>query len=139
MCCCHCFRRQAKKKTNGIRTHCNKSEGKWKMTDDVLVENFKESGHPKFRGTSELNRGFLKRKGGIFTVHFAAKSSNADLLFRTNHSANHLSINGAAASWCEQLSNAFEHGEICCEDERSGSSKIGTARSGLLDTDTKEE
>ena len=50
-----------------------------------------------------MNRGFLKRKGGICPVHFNAESSSAELLFRTIHSANQLSIYGAAASWCEDL------------------------------------
>ena len=68
-----------------------------------MVEHFKESGHPIFRGTSALNRGFLIRKGGRCTIHLNAESSHAELFFRTIHSANQLSIYGAAASWCEEL------------------------------------
>ena len=45
----------------------------------------------------------LKRKGGRCTLHFTAESSKKDLLFRTIHSANQLSIHGAVASWCEDL------------------------------------
>ena len=37
------------------------------------------------------------------TIHFNADSSNAELLFRTIHSANQVSIYGAVASWCEDL------------------------------------
>ena len=64
---------------------------------------FKESGRPIFRGTSALNRGLLKRKGGRYTIHFNAEVSSADLFFRTIHSANQLSIYGAVVSWCETL------------------------------------
>ena len=85
----------------GTRT-CN-SERQWNMIVDVMVDTFKESGHPVFRGTNALNRGFLKREGGRCTIHFNAESSKPDLLFRTIHSANQLSICGAVASWCEEL------------------------------------
>ena len=68
-----------------------------------MVDNFKESGHPVFRASIALNRGFLKRKGGRCTIHFNAESSNAELSFRTNHSANQLSICVAVANWCEEL------------------------------------
>ena len=63
----------------------------------------KESGHPIFRGISALDGGVLKRKSGRCTIHFTAESSIAELLFRTIHSANQLSIHGAVASWCEKL------------------------------------
>ena len=68
-------------------THNDKPEGTCNMTVDVMVENVKESGHPKVRGIGALNRGFLKRKGGRCTTNFNAESSNAELLFRTIHSA----------------------------------------------------
>ena len=103
------------------------------MTADVMVENVKESGHPKVRGIGALNRGFLKRKGGRCTTNFNAESSKAELLFRT------------IQYWCEELtpadtrSNALEHGEIRREGERSVISKVGTARRGLFSTDTKEQ
>ena len=84
-------------------THTNKPEGQWNSTADVMVENFSESGHPIFRGINALNRGVLKRKGGRCTIHFTGESPNAELLFRTIHSANQLSIFGAVASWCENL------------------------------------
>ena len=49
-------------KTN--RTERTPTNLKESMTADVMVENVKESVHPKVRGTGALNRGFLKRKGG---------------------------------------------------------------------------
>ena len=60
-----------------------------------MVENFKDNGHPVFRATSSLDRGFLRKEGGRCTIHFGAEPSNAELSFRTIHSANHLSIYGA--------------------------------------------
>ena len=56
-----------------------------------------------FKGISALISGILKRKGGRCTAHYKADSSNTELLFRTIHSANQLSIYGAVSSWCEEL------------------------------------
>ena len=105
-------------------THNYKPEGQWTRTADVMVSNFEDSGHPAFRATSALDRGFLKKKGGKCTIHFKGDTSNADLLFRTIHSANQLSIYGAVADLCDELSDSadswsviFEHAEIDCESE----------------------
>ena len=68
-----------------------------------MVERFIETGHPVFKGISALSRGILKRKGGRCTIHFNADSSNTELLFRTIHSANQLSIYGAVSSWCGEF------------------------------------
>ena len=68
-----------------------------------MVGHFKETGHPVSLGISAVNRGILKRKGGRCTIHFIADSSNSELLFRTIHSANQLSIYGAVSRWCEEL------------------------------------
>ena len=57
-----------------------------KFAADVMLENFKDSGHPTFQGISALNRGVLEREGGRCTIHFTADSSNAELSFRTFHS-----------------------------------------------------
>ena len=72
-------------------------EGKWNPIAKEMAEHFKETGHPVFGGISALNLGILKRKGGMSAVHFDADSSNKELLFRTIHSANQLSIYRAAA------------------------------------------
>ena len=52
------------KKEKWHGTHTHKSEGKWNSIAAEMVEHFKESGHPFFRGISALNRGVRKRKGG---------------------------------------------------------------------------
>ena len=68
-----------------------------------MVERFKETGRPVFKSISALSRGILKRKNGRATIHFNADSSNRELLIRTIHSSNQLSINGAVSSWCEEF------------------------------------
>ena len=68
-----------------------------------MVKRFKESGHPVFKSVSAVSRGILKRKNNSDTIHFTADASNTELLFRTIHSANQLSIYGAVASWCEEF------------------------------------
>ena len=68
-----------------------------------MVGHFKETGHPVFKSIRVLSREILKRKGGRDTIHFNADSSNTELLLRTIHSANQLSINGAVSSWCEEF------------------------------------
>ena len=73
------------KKTNGM---------------ECTIANLRVSGHPVLRVTSTLNREVLNRTCGRCTVHFNAESSNAELSFRTIHSANQLCIYGAVASWC---------------------------------------
>ena len=45
----------------------------------------------------------ILEKGGRCTINFNAESSNAELLFRTIHSANQLSIYEAASRWCEEF------------------------------------
>ena len=82
-------------------TYTYKLEGKWNSTAVVMLDIFKESGQPIFRGISALNRGVLKRKGGRCTGQLTAELTNTELLFRTIHSANQLSIHGAA--WCDDL------------------------------------
>ena len=88
-------------------THTYKPEGKWNEVADLLVNNFKESGHPIFPGISALNRGILKREGRKCTIHFTAESSNTEPLFRTIRPANQLSVYGAVASWCEERAHTI--------------------------------
>ena len=62
-------------------THNYKPEGQWNTTADVVVANFKDSGHPVFRASSALDRGILEKTGGRCTIHFSAERSNAELFF----------------------------------------------------------
>ena len=68
-----------------------------------MMWRFKEIGHPVFKSVNALSRGILERKGGRDTIHFSADSSNTELLFRTIHSANHLSIYAPVVGWCEEF------------------------------------
>ena len=43
-------------------THTCKPEGKWNTIAENMVEDFKETGHPVFRGISALNRGTEKKR-----------------------------------------------------------------------------
>ena len=58
---------------------------------------------PSDKSISALSRGVLKRKKNRDTIHFNADSANTELLFRTIHSANQLSIFGAVSNWCEEF------------------------------------
>ena len=77
-------------------------EGKWQDTGNMMVEQFEESGHPVFRGVSPLAR-ILRKKNNKETIHFNADALNTELLYRTIHSANQLSVYGAVARWCEDF------------------------------------
>ena len=68
-----------------------------------MVERFKETGRTMFKSISALSRGILKRKNNRDTIHFNADASNTELLPRTSHSANQLTIYGAVSSWCEEF------------------------------------
>ena len=45
---------------NVYGTHNYKPEGQWNTTADVMVDNFKDSGHPMFRAASALDLEFLR-------------------------------------------------------------------------------
>ena len=98
------------------RTHTCKREGHWSRSAEMMMLNFKESGHPVFRPTRALDRGSLRKKGGQLSIHFSGDSTNAELLFRTLNSANQLSVYGAVAEWC---------GELAQQISAHASSRIG--------------
>ena len=71
----------------------------------MLLE-FAESGHPIFRSTTPLSRGFLKSKGhGKLSIHFTADFPTIETVFRIIISVNQLSIFGAVAAFCEEFEN----------------------------------
>ena len=85
-------------------THTYKPEGQWNRSADMMMLTLRESGHPVFRATSALDRGFLEsNKGGTLFIHYNGDLSNADLLFSTIISVNQLSVCGALADWCGEL------------------------------------
>ena len=72
------------------------------MAEKMMVT-FAEGGHPVFRATSPLSRGEVKRKGGgKLSIHYCADLDTIITIFRTNTSANQLSLYGAVAEVCEE-------------------------------------
>ena len=57
---------------------------------------------PVSKSISALSRGIQNTKNNRDTMHFNADSSNTELLFRSIHSGNQLSICGVLSSWCEE-------------------------------------
>ena len=55
-------------------TYSYKPEGKWNGDANLMIEHFRESGHPIFRGLSAFNRGISKKKGGRSTIYFSDNS-----------------------------------------------------------------
>ena len=73
--------------------HTYKPNGLWNHAADLMIINFRESGHPLFRETSAFCRGALKNKGGgITSRHCNADPAMAELLFRMIISVNQLSV-----------------------------------------------
>ena len=58
---------------------------------------------PSIQGHQCFESWSSEKKSGRCTIHFHADSSNTELLFRTIHAANQLSIYGAVSSWCEEF------------------------------------
>ena len=70
-----------------------------------MLSEFTESQHSIFRACNPLERGELESKGGgKKSIHFNGSDSNTELLFRIIQSVNQLSIYGAVADPCEELS-----------------------------------
>ena len=90
-------------------TYAHKPERKWDEDAYLVIGRslFFFFGHPIFLSISAFNRGILKMKGRWSTVHFTAESSNIELLFRTLHSANQLSIHGAVSTGVKNLLKRF--------------------------------
>ena len=66
---------------------------------------FSDSSHPIFRASSAFERGELRCKGhGKKSMHFNGSDENIELPLRTVISANQLSVYGAVADLCDELS-----------------------------------
>ena len=81
-------------KRSGFSTKNERPRGEWDRVADLMMIQFRESGHPVFWTTSPVSRGTLKRKGGdILSIHFCADGDTIETVFRTNifgHSAQYL-------------------------------------------------
>ena len=86
-------------------TYSDKPDGAWDTTAEDLMLEFAETTRPMFRASSALERGELRSKGGSKkTIHFNGSEQNVDLILRTVMSANQLSIYGALAYICTEVS-----------------------------------
>ena len=78
-------------------------EGKWDPIATQMVERFKETGHPVFKSIKCFESWNSEKENNRDTIHFTADASNTELLHRSIHSANQLSIYGAVACRCEEF------------------------------------
>ena len=87
-------------------THICKPNGFWSRAAGMMMIHLRESGHPTCKGTSALARGRLESRGGggKTSIHYNADPLTVELLFRIIISVNQLSLYGAVADWCEELS-----------------------------------
>ena len=85
-------------------THTHKPNCSWNGSAEMMMLHLRVSGHPIFRATSALDRGFLKSKGGgQLSIHYNGDSTTGKLLFRIVISVNQLSVYGAISDRCEEL------------------------------------
>ena len=90
-------------------TYSPKPDGDWDRTAERRMLNFAESGHPILRATSALKRGELRSNAkGKRSIHFNGSEENIELILHTIISVNQLSIYGAVADLCKELSNDSE-------------------------------
>ena len=121
--------------------HNYKPEWKWNVTADVMVDNFKDSGHPVIRATSALGRWFLKKikvKVVRFTSVVILRMQSfcfARSILQISSVPTEQSRIGAADSW----SIIFKHGEFNCESDWAVMSKIGAWRGEYVGTNTRDK
>ena len=98
--------------------------GAWDNIADEMLLEFAESGHPTFRATIPLSKGFLKSKGrGKLSIHLAADGDTIDTIYHIILSDNQLSVYGAVAAVCEEFES---------HQDRSGEPEILIGQSIVL-------
>ena len=86
-------------------TYPDKPDGSWDKIVENTMKNFSDSSHPIFRAPGAFQRRELKSKGGgKKSTHFNGSDENVELLLRTVTSASQLSVYGAIADLCRELS-----------------------------------
>ena len=96
-------------KENWYGTAIYKPDGVLDRPAEEMMATFRERGYLIFCGTTPLTRGTLKSKGeGKTSIHDHAEAGTADLLLRTFFSVDQLSIYGAVADWCDELTQRAE-------------------------------
>ena len=95
--------RRLDQKRNGKRTYTDKPDGSWDQTAQKMMAHVSGSG--TFRASSAFERGELRSKGGgKKSIHINGGEENIELILRTVISANQLSVYGALADLCNELS-----------------------------------
>ena len=93
-------------------TYTDKHDGSWDQTAENMMSNFSGSGHPIFRASSAFERGELRSKEGRKkSFDFNGSNENIKLLLRTVISSNLLSVYGAVAHLCNELSKGVRVSE----------------------------
>ena len=83
----------------------DKPDGVWDKIAENMMLQFAETIHPLFRAASALERVELRSKGrGKEAVHFFGGEQNVEFSLRAVMSANRLSIFGAVADICTEVS-----------------------------------
>ena len=86
-------------------TYSDKPDRAWDKTAEQMMMNFSESGHPIFRAFRAIERRELRSKEkDLKSIHFNGSEENIELLLRTIISANQVSVYGALADLCRELS-----------------------------------
>ena len=89
--------------------------------------NSARSGHPIFRATSSMEREAERSKGkGKKFLHYVGSEETIELVLRAIISVNQLSIHGAVADSCKELSEASEVAGKLAANEDSESQEIPT-------------
>ena len=82
----------------------NSPQGAWDDIAELMLLEFVESGHPIFRATTPLSRGFLKSKRHEkLSIHFTADYPTIETIRRIIISANQLGVYGAVAASCTEF------------------------------------
>ena len=86
-------------------TYSDTPNGPWDKTAEQMMLNFARTSHPIFRASSALERRELRSKEkGKKSIHFNGSEENIELLLRNVISAIRLSVHGAVAYLCRDLS-----------------------------------
>ena len=92
----------SEEKWYGTCTH--KPDGSWDRMAEEMMANFSRCGHPIFRASSAVDKRELRRKEGRKkSIHFSGSNETIELLHRTLISASQLSIYGAIADFCDEV------------------------------------
>ena len=89
-------------------SYTDKPDGSWDRMAQNMMTNFSEFGHPILHASSAFERGELRSNAhGKKNIHFSGGEENIDLFLRMVISANQLSVCGAVADLCIELSEDF--------------------------------